>query len=375
MTISRMSPANSVEENTITSNRGSRMMFSIFETLDQSNGPSYLWDGTCGLDKTRITIPFNQQDVDMRELRFNLFGSFEYKGQLTFSDFPDLFISTYGSSFGAAQVEFNPSDFTKPFGLNLCPFELAPHVIKLVIQQLVRSSEYRLIPVFYPPGQLFLSPEHYPSDWSKTIDYSRIELTRDFLIGDPKFSLEQMKYFRPKRAKAVTLQINGKQLNTISHPAAPGSAKMSVYDKTAEANRTGKHAYQKNTFRFEVKLPRGQIKLNGLGTVHRAVPQYMHETLMKFWTKSNYHSPLLYEGDLVEKLIGEYGPIDGGMLLGYQYACLTGFRKTYSDDEQKYFDKLLKLHAVKTTEPISQQGCPYGRLDLPSGNIDYSPIH
>ena len=357
-------------DETFTSNRGSHMHSSL-NSAYQLPKNDYLTDGTCGIDKVRITIPLLDQSVDLRLWAIELFGNSNLKGDVEFDDFPNLYISSYVTPSKAVQVEFNASDFTYPLGYNLCPFELLPEVTKIVIAKIVDQSSGLIMPSFFPDTGEILRPEQYHANWAQSIDISRIEISRDFTIKDPKFNLEQLKYAKPQRSRGITHIINDKTLNTLTHPAASTSRRVVLYNKTNQMKDKDPSRYPDTTIRFEVKLPRKQVKTNGISKLAWACPQSLEFILKDYWTKSNYHEPLLHGSYSIAELIDEYGVYDGALLIGYATACEAGLKIMYSTEDQKRFNALLKHLHIKPHLPLSAQGTPYGQLDLKKGTIAY----
>ena len=366
-------PGNSTKQfnNPFTSNRGYQGLFLLLKNELKDPSIPYLWDGSCGLDKGRITIPVNNSQIELQHGINALLGRREMRGQSSFVDFPNLFFSSCATPARAVQVEFNFADFTKSFGLNLCPFWLAPNVVKLVVHHTVENSGWVLNPVFFPQNNPYLEPSDYPSIWSNDVQYSRLELARDFIITDPKFKLEQMRFIRPKRAKAIAPMINDYSINTLSHPAGSSSARMTIYNKSLQAQKTDPGSFQLGTFRFEAKLPREQVKRHFIRNVHFGTVDRMHYSLKEFWERSNYWRPLLHEGNVHLELLQEHGNMDGALLIGYADSCAKGLGDLFSKAQHQRYGQILKGHNIKRFVPLERQGTPYAALDFTKGSLSY----
>jgi len=354
-----------------TSNRGYQGVFSSFQTLSKQTSVKYLWDGSCGLDKGRISIPITNNAIELKQGLNNLLGRSEVKGQVSFTDFPDLYFSSCVTPGRAVQVEFNFSDFTKSFGINLCPFGLAPEIIRLVIHHTVEHSGSVLHPIFFPLEVSQMNPMDYPTIWARDVQYSRLELARDFTINNPRFKLEQMRYFRPSRAKAITATINDYSLNTLSHPAGSQSARLTIYNKSLQAKLREPGRYPDGTFRFEAKLPRKLLKRNYIPTVHQGSEDNLHYSIKEFWQRSNYWKPLLYEGNIHQELLEEFGSKDGALLIGYADSCAKGLAEYYTQEQHIRYGQLLKQFGIKRYVPLERQGTPYAELSFTKGSLSY----
>jgi hypothetical protein len=98
-----------------------------------------------------------------------------------------------------------------------------------------------------------------------------------------KFHLEQMRFIRPKRAKAIAPIINDYSINTLSHPAGSSSVRLTIYNKSLQAQKTDPGRFQSGTFRFEAKLDFPQQRNSPLNVpkswpAHH-LPQTMKPTL------------------------------------------------------------------------------------------------
>lgn len=354
-----------------TSNRGYQGLFSLFKSESKVQTIPSLWDGSCGLDKGRITIPITNSSNELTQGLHNLLGRREIKGLASFSNFPDLFFSSCATPVQAVQVEFNFSNFTKSFGLNLCPFGLAPDIVQLIVHHTVEQSGWIIKPLFFPYSNSQIGIHEYPPTWKNDVHYSRLELARDFTINDPRFKLEQLRYIRPQRAKAITATINGYDLNTLSHPAGSRSLRLALYNKSRLAQSIDPGRYPAGTFRFEAKLPRAQLKRHYLHTIYLGKPDRLHFALEVFWDRSKYWSLLHHEGNIHQELLEVYGSMGGTLLIGYADSCAKGMSDFYSKDQHKQYGQILKRHGIKRFVPLERQGTPYGHLDFAKGALNY----
>lgn len=374
MAINNQDVPNNTPCDPFTSNRGYQGLLYSLKNLSASSDLAYLWDGSCGLDKARITIPITNSPDELKQAIHGLLGRREYKGQASFADFPDLFFSSCATPVRAAraiQVEFNFADFTKAKGLNLCPFGLAPDVVQLIIHHVVENSGWLLNPVFFPYSKSQIEPPDYPPAWKDDVDYSKLELARDFTINDPRFKLEQIQFYRPQRAKAVTPIINGYDINTLTHPAGSRSVRLEIYNKSLKARKDDPGRYPPGIFRFEAKLPRAQIKRQYIPTVQRGREDRMHFALSEYWKRSNYWKPLVHAGNVHQELLETYDRMDASLLIGYADSCAKGLADYYSEEEHKEYGTILKKHGINKFVPLERQGTPYAELDFIKGTLDY----
>ncbi len=378
------------QKRSIGSNRG--LYLPIYKSISESDGApassesqdsmdaerGYLSTGSCGVDKTRIAVCIDSDSIHLPTFMARLLkpkkDGTPNDGIAQIPDFPEIYIKWDHQKF-RLYLEFNPSDFTRESGRELCPFELLPEVTETVVRRVLQQGD----PDALPEGAIKSKKkgERYllPDDWAKDIQVFRIDLARDFHITDDRFSLRQLEATWPSRSrnKAATHFLNGGKLNTLSYPVGKRTTKIKLYDKYAErVAKPIKNAppIPKGTFRFEISIPRHQLRQFHLTDLAVLIPRRLEKLIKEKWEVSNFWTNLVWEGaamDLAHDSKLSTSRINE--VLGFAECLRHSIFMRYSHNDEKSLRADAKKIGISLGKPITKQGKPYAHLHFMSGNL------
>jgi hypothetical protein len=338
----------------------------------------YLSPGTYGVDKTRVAVGI---DPDSIHLPIFMARLLKPKGDGTPSDgiaqipdYPEIYIKWDHEDF-RMYMEFNPSDFTRGVGLELCPFELLPKITEMVIRRVLLQGD----PAALPVGAIkaMKKGEHYslPEGWAKDIQVFRIDLARDFRITDQRFSLRQLEATWPSRSRnrAATHFLNSGKLNTLSYPVSNRTAKIKLYDKYEERQaKPIKDAppIPAGTFRFETSIPRHQLRLVHLTDLEVLIPKRLEKLLKEKWEISNFWTNLIWEGEAMDFAHeSKLTPSRINEVIGFVECLRHSIHMRYSLKDEQSLKADAKKLGILLSKPITKQGTPYAHLHFMSGDL------
>jgi hypothetical protein len=356
----------------------------IGESDDSPYVPSsYLNDGTCGIDKVRIGVPLDPDSVHPPSLLRKLikprnpFHS-PIAGKAKLKDFPELFVK-WDYAQNLLEIEFNPSDFTRQEGLELCPFGLPIPIVEFVIRRVV--AEDRALPVFAINDDYFTGAYDLRAGWTELVNISRIDLARDLLLTHPKFSLEQLRHTYPRRSRsqASSQFRNNGRLNTLSFPVAEGTTSIKLYDKYEERKGNKNKQFlgkpiELGTFRFEASFPREQLTYINMKTLDLFIPKRLEKMIKAKWEDSKYWVNLVWGGqsafdahtsELPKERINE--------VLGFVHCANFGIEPNYSYREIRALKADARKLGITGSRHLEISGKSYGHIDFISGVI-VSPL-
>ncbi len=378
------------QKRSIGSNRG--LYLPIYKSITQSDdapatGESqdskdaergYLSTGTCGVDKTRIAVRIQSDSVHIQTFLDNLLpatrGGTPSDGVVKIADFLSVYIK-WDFLNQRLYLEFNPSDLCRNDGTELLPLELLPFATEIVIRKVFLIGDPDALPLGASPGGK--EGEHFilPDDWAKDIEVFRLDLARDFHIADPRFSLRQLEHLWPSRSrhKAATHFLNGGKLNTLSYPVADRTTKIKLYDKHVERkNKPIKDAppIPPGTFRFEISIPRYQLKIVHLNTLDVLTEKRLVKLLKEKWEVSNYWNNLIWEGEAMDSAHDSHLPTARvNEVLGYVQCQNQDIFMRYSRNDLRALNADAKKLGISLGKPITKQGKPYAHLHFMSGDL------
>lgn len=349
------------------------------ESQDSDNAElSYLSNGSCGVDKTRIAVRIQSDTVHIptfmeRLLRPKQFGN-PVEGIANIENYPEIYVKWDYANLWLT-MEFNPSDFCVDFGIPLCPFEAFPDIVENVIRKVFLTADPTALPVGAKPGKHGSLRFELPEDWARDVMIFRLDLARDFIVTDRRFSLEQLEEVWPLRSRfqASTHFLNGGKLNTLSYPVSDRTTKIKLYDKHAERKMKPNNralSVPEGTFRFEASFPRHQLRLTHLTTLDVLSERRLANLLKDKWETSKFWVNLTWEGsafdtahsvDLPSHLVNE--------VLGYLECARLGIHMNYSSNELDALKTLAKRLGLNHKSKLGKQGMPYGHLHFNSGDI------
>ena len=372
------------------SNRG--LYLPIYKSTSESDGApassesqdskeaerSYLSNGSCGVDKTRIAVGIDPDSIHLPSFMARLLkpkrDGTPSDGIAQIPDFPEVYIKWDHQRF-RLYLEFNPSDFTRESGLELCPFELLPLITEVVIRRVLLQGDPDALPTGAVKSKKKGERFSLPVDWAEDIEVFRIDLARDFHISDERFSLRQLETTWPSRSRhrAATHFLNGGKLNTLSYPVANRTTKIKLYDKYAERMaKPFKNAppIPEGTFRFEISIPRHQLRLFHLTDLGVLTPLRLEKLIKEKWEVSNFWTNLIWEGAAMDLAHDSKLPASRiNEVLGFAECFRHSIFMRYSIKDEKSLRADAKKLGISLGRPLTKQGKPYAHLHFMSGNL------
>ena len=378
------------QKRSIGSNRG--LYLPIYKSISESDGApassesqdskdaerGYLSTGTCGVDKTRIAVRIQPDSVHLPTFLSNLLpangGGTPSDGIVKLTDYLSVYIK-WDYLTQRLYIEFNPSDLCRDDGTELLPLELLSFATEIVIRKVLLQGDPDALPIGAKPGQKI--GEHFilPDDWGRDIEVFRLDLARDFSITDPRFSLRQLEHLWPSRSRfqAATHFLNGGLLNTLSYPVADRTTKIKFYDKHQERQKKpikGAPPIPPGTFRFEISIPRHQLRLVHLTNLQVLTQKRLLMLLKEKWEVSRYWNNLIWEGEAMDFAHDSQLPATRvNEVLGYVLCQSIGIYMRYSRMDERALKADAKKLGLSLGIPITKQGKPYAHLHFMSGNL------
>jgi hypothetical protein len=350
------------------------------DSMDAERG--YLSTGTYGVDKTRIAVSIDSDSIHLPTFMARLLkpkrDGTPSDGIAQIADFPDIYIKWDHQRF-RLYMEFNPSDFTRNTGLELCPFDLLPAITELVIRRVLLHGDPAALPLGAAKARKKGERYSLPEDWAKDIEVFRIDLARDFHITDERFSLRQLEATWPSRSRnrAATHFLNGGKLNTLSYPVSNRTTKIKLYDKYEERQAkpiNDAPPIPVGTFRFEISIPRHQLRLVHLTNLEVLTPKRLEKLLKEKWEVSNYWTNLIWEGEAMD--LAHESTLTTARInevIGFAECLRNSIFMRYSIKEERALKADAKRLGVSLGRAITKQGKPYAHLHFMSGDLS-API-
>ena len=336
--------------------------------------PKYLFDGSFGIDRLLISVPIDAELFGTESLS-RLLGGSKSNGIANIPDFPQITVRWNYSTYGL-NIEFNPSAFSRPVGFEICPISLVWNICHLVICKVFDTAEPGSKPLYMynrETGETFEKP---PLDWPDQVLLYSVDLARDFNVEDPKFSLTQLTPYNPKNFTDTVLYFNNGQPNTLTHVSSKKAQTHKIYNKSAERNsRKRMKANQlpdlpSGVFRYEIRLKSRNLKEENVRVLSDLSDLKVLNLGRRFWEKSNYGSPLVWEGQFLEDLqswdITESHAYEiYGYLVNKKYA-IDFLPDSYVANKVL---RTLKSHRVSAESIDDVRSKPYGALNFELGTI------
>jgi hypothetical protein len=366
---------------------GSKSLLSTMPPMDEdylSKLPAYMTDGTFGIDRIRIAFLIDPNSVTQQNFLSNVWGSRSLKtrGMVKLPGQSDIYLHWPDTGDQFITLEFNPSNFSRVDGLEICPPVFLSHYVEEVIRSVLSLGEPSSRPIFMSrqPWDI-IGP--WPKDWTAHMKINGLHLARDLRVTDSRFSLEQMRLFKPHRMSCVTLHVgqDGK-VETVTHPASRSTTRHMVYDKVRErqkalaSTKRNKSVFMPvadGTFRYEIQMPYRSLRDMGIKILDVLTPERLLKMALNQWSKSNYFKPLIWEGQLASELTTVMVDSDVAKVLQYVINLQTGTPMSYSRKEIKSLEILVKKAGISKKKSLSTQGMPYGMLDFEAGGLILFP--
>ena len=346
---------------------------------------SPLYQGSIGVDMVSVSIDLNEDDFS-GDFLTSLFNGGRNKGKIQLpGGFPDVFASFNNHAY-QLNLRFNPSNFTRDRGFEVCPIEMLPYLVDMVICAVFDYASKGSLPPYKAKKMLQARVNRRtgeisnpPKNWLETVHISSLDFTRDLTVVGCDFSLSQMKNFHPKGYKTVVHYLNDGQINTITHQSGKKSPRFKIYNKTVERDSkiaSGKKhlvRFEEEIFRFEVHLPRAYLtKKLQIFTLADLTPTNFYLMGEKLWAKSGLKKPLHWEGQKMQDLF------DAGMdsrevlefigLLIAKRNDVSFHTNTWFSDEFK--EKFWAL-GFDFDKSIFEQGKNYAHWNFQTGHLEY----
>ena len=123
------------------------------------------------------------------------------------------------------------------------------------------------------------------------------------------------------------------------------------------------------TFRYEIQIPRVSLRNSHITTLDLLIPERINKMALLYWDKSNYHRPLVWEGQIATEMSTVLTSTEVAESLQFIRNHALGVSMDYSVSDLRRIEKLIKKAGVSKKQDLASQGMPYGHLDFISGEI------
>lgn len=381
-----------IDQSLILTNRGSYLSNAC--TPDETDGlpmassqsqdwsgeqPSYLSDGTCGIDKTRILVEPDFDTLAVFPFMDRLISRRGNSGSATSGEveIPGLLTAFVHWDHQASKlsIQFNPSHITVPLGVGLCPFNKFTQITEIVIRAVFLQGDPHARPVFWKKNDDLDSPYEFEEGWEKSVSIHRLDIARDFKVRDKRFSLEQLRKIYPSRSRfqAAEQYRNDGRLNTLTYPVSDNTPKIKLYDKRQERMRRPKPHFPEvaaGTYRFEISVPRQAWVDKHTTTLDLFTPSRLDKWIRGKWETSKFWGNLIWEGQSAfDAHLSEMPTSRVNELLGFAHSVRHGVSMNYSSRELRRLRTECRLLGLSLGDDLADMGVPYGHLDFISGDV------
>ena len=367
------------------SNRGSFVDISVQDKDDASS--CRLVTGSRGVDKVAIHVGFIPESVQIYDFLANLGiksstnGEQDLGGVIAIPGHPVMHVKwresmvPNGGARYKLRMEFNPSEFRKNTLLAPCPFEELAQVCREAIELVIRYGDPDAKPDFLLDEKTGELLKKWPSNWSSKILCTRLDLTQDFYVDDPRFRLSQLKYRRPAYARGTTNHINGKRINTVTHVGSEKYARMKIYDKYSEHKKRNKKndedrrrgvKLRPGHIRFEVSLKYKDMKDCDLLSLSKCKSSRLLKVLTAQWNKSSYGEPLFSDEHFMNSILSIGVSLEDATAIFYYLHCRDTDQEFLAipDRSLRALRQTMKMAGVRVSDGLTQENFTYGYLSL-----------
>jgi hypothetical protein len=359
---------------------------SLLSTLDLNDYdylaqlPNYHLDGSFGVDKVRLSLTLDPNSVVHADFLDKVYGSSGIKtnGTVKLPGQPGIYMSWPDTGKQIMSITFNPSNFSRKDGWEICPPPMLAKYSEEVIRAVLSLGDPQARPSFMAEEEWgVIGP--WPRDWTAHVGISMLHLARDFRVTDSRFDLEQMRSFKPLRMGAVKLVLGADgKVETVTHTCGKDTARHQVYDKHRERKKALANKKQvkvaidpipEGTFRYEVQIPRVALRKSHIDKLDVLIPDRINKIALNYWANSNYQSPLIWEGQIATEMGTVLSDTEIAESLQLIRNQALGVSMNYSPAELRRIERLIKKAGVSKKVRLTSQGMPYGHLDFISGEI------
>jgi hypothetical protein len=154
---------------------------------------------------------------------------------------------------------------------------------------------------------------------------------------------------------------------------AERTTKIKLYDKHEERQEKpikGAPPIPPGTFRFEISIPRHQLRLVHLTNLQVLTQKRLLMLLKEKWEVSRYWNNLIWEGEAMDFAHDSQLPATRvNEVLGYVQCQSLGIYMRYSRMDERALKADAKKLGLVLGKPITKQGKPYAHLHFMSGNL------
>ena len=332
--------------------------------------------GRRGIDRIAIAVQLNPNTVAIGTFIPKLLAGSMYEGVVSIPGMPHI----HGKWHWNAKVrnymlrlEFNPSDFYRNEGIELCPFLWISDICKYVLETIVTFADPDVRYSFQLDKKTGEAFDYFPVGWESKVLVQTLDLAQDFLLSDSRFAMEDLKYLKPKWKRGLTNFLGGKRVETVTHPAGPDSSVLKIYDKYAErqANpKPGAPTLRVGHTRFEVHMPAAELKAQKLTTLDKLADVRLNDLLAEYWEISNWGTPMVSKRELIVAMQkAGLGDELISLVFVYLYFRELDQEPPFSDRKIRRIRKVAKGIGMRLSEGLEQAAFAYGRLDFESGGL------
>jgi hypothetical protein len=306
----------------------------------------------------------------------NLLGGSTYEGVIHVPGLPQMYGKWHWNALASdymLRLEFNPSDFYRNSGIELCPFNWIGAICKHVLQMIVNHIDPEVRYSFQKDkdsGELLAD---FPDGWESDVLVQVLDIAQDFLVTDSRFSMEDLKYLKPKWKRGLANFLRGKRVQTVTHPSGPDSSTLKIYDKYAEREsnpKPGAPTLKVGHTRFEVHMPAAELKAHRLNRLANLRDPKLNALLEEYWELSTWGTPMVSKYELF-KAMQAAGLSDELSALAFTYLYFKdmGINPPLSDRKLRRIRKTLTALDMKQIEGLEQSSYAYGYLDFKTGEL------
>jgi hypothetical protein len=327
--------------------------------------------GRRGIDRIAIGATLHPDTVVIDAFLGRLLNGRQWEGRISIPGLPFIHGSWTWNSRAwnyLLRLEFNPSDFFREHGIELCPFGLISDVCQYVLKAVIAFADPEARYGFQVKEITGEKSADFPEDWKKHVYVQVLDLAQDFVVDDKRFLLDDLKYLRPKWKRGLANFLGNKLVETVSHPAGTDSAVLKIYDKHAERAANPKSRVpliEKGHTRFEVHIPSAILRETNLFKLDDLSEGRLNQTLGEYWEASNWSTPLVSKIQLLQSMReGGLSDEEAGLVFTYLYFKEKNQELPLPERKIRKIRRMAKRLNMRISEGLEQSGYTYGYFDF-----------
>lgn len=358
-------------------------------SLSNTNGKSYnsfQWntgtgtsptDSNYGIDTVAFHFPVDIGDCDRDSSIWDYEGTrnlqkSELEGGSLVANFPcghaNVHVNLYFAS-SRCRIEVNAARVISPKSHTLLPPGALSRVVELILDKLTGV----VTPSFdslNEDGELVRDP-----NWKDQVLFTRIDVTRDFLVSNPsavRLGLAHVKSKNQKSHKITTSPNDGWSIEF----GTKYEGKDIFYDKEAELSQHNAEIpnYPEGVlYRFEGVLKKSRLVSSGMKRLSDVTDERVWSAIETRWEKTGWNTPLPGSTGLLEA-VGHLSQTRMDGLLGFLHRCAAGQESSMPPMYKRDRNKLAKSCGLIPGTPIELLGKATTYLDLQTGMIQPIPL-